>query len=231
VSAVDAATVMLTKVAMALDETLLQKTAFVGGCTTGLLVTDEFSRQGVRFTDDVDLIVDVIGRAGWYQLRGRLIDSGFTESMDDEISCRLRLGQLKVDFMPENEAVLGFTNRWYRDALETAVPYKLQDNLIINIVSPPCFIATKLEAYKGRGNNDPISSHDIEDLLTLFDGRPELTAEIISAPKALSSYISEELRALLARSEFEYALQSAAGNDQQRERLLHQRVTQIAEGV
>ena len=54
-SAVDVAKVMLSKVAIALDEPLLQNVAFVGGCTTGLLVTDDFSRQGVRFTDDVDL--------------------------------------------------------------------------------------------------------------------------------------------------------------------------------
>ena len=71
---------MLTEVATALDKALLQQVAFVGGCTTGLLVTDNFSRQSVRFTDDVDLIVSVAGKSGWYQLRKQLIDSGFTES-------------------------------------------------------------------------------------------------------------------------------------------------------
>jgi len=39
VSAVDVAKAMLSKVATGLDEPLLQNVAFVGGCTTGLLVT------------------------------------------------------------------------------------------------------------------------------------------------------------------------------------------------
>ncbi|OED36818.1 hypothetical protein AB833_25760 [Chromatiales bacterium (ex Bugula neritina AB1)] len=67
-SALDFAVSMLTRVASALGLTLLDDIAFVGGCTTGLLVTDEFSRQQVRFTDDVDLIVNVLSESGWYQL-------------------------------------------------------------------------------------------------------------------------------------------------------------------
>ena len=132
--------------------------AFVGGCTTGLLVTDDFSRQGVRFTDDVDLIVGVAAKAGWYQLRAQLIDSGFTESMDDEVNCRMRLAELKVDFMPDDVDALGFTNCWYKEALATATLYQLQKNLQIRVVTPPYFVATKLEAYKGRGNDDPLKN-------------------------------------------------------------------------
>ena len=116
---------MLTEVATALDKALLQQVAFVGGCTTGLLVTDDFSRQSVRFTDDVDLIVSVAGKSGWYQLRKQLIDSGFTESMNDDVNCRMRLGELKVDFMPDDVDALGFTNQWYAEAFATATPYRL----------------------------------------------------------------------------------------------------------
>ena len=227
-SAVDVAKVMLSKVAIALDEPLLQNVAFVGGCTTGLLVTDDFSRQGVRFTDDVDLIVGVAGKAGWYQLRAQLIDSGFTESMDDEVNCRMRLAELKVDFMPDDVDALGFTNCWYKEALATATLYQLQKNLQIRVVTPPYFVATKLEAYKGRGNDDPLGSHDIEDLLTLFDGRPELLNEIATSSVTLSKYISEELRALLNRPDFEYAIQSTARNNLQREHLIFQRIEKIA---
>ncbi len=73
-NALETAKLMLSQVATALDETMLPDVAFVGGCTTGLWVTDEFSRQSIRFTDDVDLIVSVIGKSGWYKLRDRLIE-------------------------------------------------------------------------------------------------------------------------------------------------------------
>ena len=166
--ALDTARSMLSRVATALESSLLADVAFVGGCTTGLWVTDAFSRQGIRFTDDVDLIVSVMGKAGWYRLRDQLLASGFSESSED-ISCRMRLGELKVDFMPDDEDVLGFTNRWYESALENAVAYELKENLRVNVVSPVYLIATKLEAFKGRGNNDPLGSRDVEDILTLFD--------------------------------------------------------------
>ena len=68
-NALETAKLMLSQVATALDKTMLPDVAFVGGCTTGLWATDEFSRQSIRFTDDVDLIVSVIGKAGWYKLR------------------------------------------------------------------------------------------------------------------------------------------------------------------
>ena len=51
---------------------------------------------------------------------------GFRESPEDDIICRMRLPNaligrdLLVDFMPDDEAILNFTNRWYRDALQTA---------------------------------------------------------------------------------------------------------------
>ena len=44
---------MITTVARTLGEEMLDEVAFVGGCTTGLLLTDEFSREAVRYTDEV----------------------------------------------------------------------------------------------------------------------------------------------------------------------------------
>jgi len=39
---------------------------------------------------------------------------------------------------------------------------------------PPLFIATKLEAFRGRGGGDVVTSHDLEDIVMVIDGRPEL---------------------------------------------------------
>ena len=225
-NALETAKTMLAKVANALGESMLNDVAFVGGCTTGLWVTDEFSRQSIRFTDDVDLIVGVIGKAGWYKLRDQLIEAGFRESVDD-VSCRMRLDDLKVDFMPDDEDVLGFSNLWYKDALRTAMPYKLDESLVINVVTPPFLIATKLEAFKGRGNNDPLSSRDVEDILTLFDGRPELKGEIENSSVELVEYLVLEMRRLVSNPNFDYAAQSTARNDAGRERLLMQRISAL----
>lgn len=59
---------MLEVVAEALGRQLCQEVAFVGGCTTALLLTDEFSLEDVRYTDDVDLVVHLTGYTEWQRL-------------------------------------------------------------------------------------------------------------------------------------------------------------------
>ena len=117
--------IMLQRVANALGPDLLRQVAFVGGCTTGLLITDPISREAVRYTDDVDLIVHVLGLGNWYRLQQDLSGRGFRNSPEDEVICRTRLRDgsgtdLIVDFMPDDAAILGFSNRWYADALRGA---------------------------------------------------------------------------------------------------------------
>ncbi|MGY3362930.1 hypothetical protein ACVWZL_000055 [Bradyrhizobium sp. GM2.4] len=95
-----------------MGDELRERLVFVGGCTTALFITDEIVLEGVRATDDVDLIVDLVGHAQWAQLQDQLRQKGFVESPEDEVICRMRLGDLKVDFMPDDESILGFSNRW-----------------------------------------------------------------------------------------------------------------------
>ncbi|TWC33214.1 hypothetical protein FBY03_11554 [Pseudomonas sp. SJZ079] len=105
---------------------------------------------------------------------------------------------LLVDFMPDDEAILNFTNRWYRDALQTAADYALPSGTLIRVVTPSYFLATKLEAYRGRGRNDPLGSRDIEDILAVVDGRDSLHAELAQTEPALQHYIAHAISALLA---------------------------------
>ncbi|MBI3228824.1 MAG: hypothetical protein HYZ45_01115, partial [Burkholderiales bacterium] len=177
---------MIALVATKLGPELLQEMAFVGGCTTALLLTDEVTKAGVRHTEDVDLIVHVLSVREWYQLREELQQKGFKEVGLDAGSmpqCAMKLGKLRVDFMPDDPAILGFSNPWYTDALRTADPFVLSANLTIRLIKPEYFLATKLVAYIGRGQDDPMSSQDIEDVLNLFDGREEVIAEMAAAPK------------------------------------------------
>ena len=216
---------MIAVVARALGPDLLAKVAFVGGCTTGLLLTDAFSKQQVRHTDDVDLIVHVVGHVGLASLQAQLVGCGFSHSMEDDSPiCAMRLGQLRVDFMPDDVTVLGFTNRWYAQALQSAQPFALPDGQVIRLLTPAFFVATKLEAYLGRGNNDPLGSRDVEDILTLVDGRAELVQDLQTAGLELRSFVATELRRLMPLVPFSYAVTSAAGNDEGRERLIFERL-------
>jgi len=69
--------------------------------------------------------------------------------------------------------------------------------LHIRVVTAPYFLTTKLEAFRGRGRGDYANSHDLEDLLTVMDGRETIVQELKGTP-ALRPYIAEQFRALLA---------------------------------
>ena len=64
------------------------------------------------------------------------------------------------------------------------------------------FTATKLEAFAACGGGDFLSSHDIEDLLNIIDGREELTDEMVSAPPELHRAVAEAFQRLLSNPDF-----------------------------
>jgi predicted nucleotidyltransferase len=219
---------MLTTVAVALGDDLLARLVFVGGCTTALYITDTVTLEGVRATDDVDLIVDLAGFPAWAQLLEQLRQQGFSEAADENVVCRMKLGELKVDFMPDDEAILGFSNRWYAKGIETAVQTSLDDRITIQRLTAPLFIATKLEAYRGRGGGDLIGSRDAEDILLVIDGRPELVDEVAAADADVRSYIAGECKALLADREFDHFLEGNIRGPEGRTDIVRERVIALS---
>jgi len=227
---------MVSRVARALGPELTSKVAFVGGCATPLLVTDELVHAEVRFTDDVDVIVHVLGFGEWYALEGHLAERGFRNSPQDDVLCRKRLRddepeELVVDFMPDDQRILGFSNRWYTQALESALDYELSDGSVVRVVSAPYFIGTKLEAYKGRGNNDPLGSRDVEDILNVVAGRPSLIDEVGRSSADLRQGIAEDLAALMRARDFDYAVGSACNGNASRERQIFERLDTLTAGA
>lgn len=220
---------MIEAVATALGPDLRRSTAFVGGVTTALFVTDELALNDVRLTDDVDLIIDIVGFGQWAQFSEDLRTRGFWNSPEDDVICRMRLDGVKVDFMPDDERILGFTNRWYALGLQTAEDYILTGDLTIRILTPPLFVATKLEAHFGRGGDDWMMSRDLEDILILLDGRRELRDDINNAPCEIQTYIAEQFTALMAHDQFELAVDANVRGDQGRKNLTYMRMAEIVD--
>ena len=140
----------------------------------------------------------------------------------------MRLGELKVDFMPDDESILGFSNRWYAKGIETAVTCALNEALNIKRLTPELFVATKLEAYVGRGNDDLLSSRDIEDILLVVDGREELVAEIQNADDDVRCYIADQFRALLSHEDFDNFLEGNIKGPEGRVDIVRERFVAIS---
>jgi predicted nucleotidyltransferase len=209
---------------------LLQEVVFVGGCTTELFITDEAAAE-VRPTFDVDVIAEITSYADYATFSERLRALGFREDTRRGAPlCRWLIDEMKLDVMPIEERILGFTNRWYRAAMDAAHETELQAGLRIRVVTAPYFLATKLEAFRGRGKGDYANSHDLEDLLTVIDGRESIVQEIADTP-ALRSYLAEQFRALLETPAFLDALPGYLLPDvssQGRVPILRDRIQQMA---
>lgn len=76
------------------------------------------------------------------------------------------------------------------------------EGIAIRVLSAPLFIATKLEAFKGRGDGDYLASADIEDIVRVIDGRPELAQELTGCHQALRDYLRDEFVRLLEDDDF-----------------------------
>ncbi len=177
---------------------LLDQIAFVGGCVTGLLVTDPGAAP-IRATLDIDAIVEIGSYAEFTLLENRLRDLGFRESRD--MVCRWTHEDMILDLMPTDSSILGFTNRWYRPALQNAQQIRIEQ-YEIRAITAPYFLATKLEAFRGRGKNDYRMSRDLEDVITVVDGRAEITKEVSDAQPELRQYLSNQFLDLLASRDF-----------------------------
>lgn len=103
--------------------------------------------------------------------------------------------------MPTDERVLGFSNRWYEPAIASASSMEVA-GLRIRLITPVYFLATKLEAFRSRGKNDYSGSHDLEDVVAMIDGRPEVVDEVRNASWDVRAYIASQVRQLLATPAF-----------------------------
>jgi hypothetical protein len=193
----------LLVVASALGD-LCNEVVFVGGSVGGLLITDPVA-EGIRATKDVDAIIEATTLVQYHQAEKRLAASGFNRDTSSEVICRWKHASSGVmfDLMPTDPAILGFSNRWYPQAVKTATHVRLSDRILIRVISAPAFVATKLEAFVSRGGRDILSSHDLEDILNVIDGRPSIVDEMMEATDALQKYVGKQFTSLLSRSDIE----------------------------
>lgn len=200
---------------------------FVGGAATGLLINDP-AIPNVRPTLDVDVIVEIATRSDYYRLEDALRARGFQDDM--EVVCRWHHDPIVLDVMPTDPAILGFANRWYADAMRHALEMEL-DGILLRVVSPAYFLATKLEAFHGRGKGDYMASHDLEDFIALLDGRLEIVADVEAADNEVRDYLAQNMGRLLANDDFLDALPGHLPGDpasQQRVVIIEERMRAMA---
>jgi hypothetical protein len=138
---------------------------FVGGCVLGLYARAEGAP--LRLTADVDCIST---RTPWViqqKILAEMCTSGALTA-DKDLACRYRIKgtHFDVDVLSPDGHNVGGVNPWFPRAVEHARVYDVGDGRRARAVTPPYFLATKLVAFKDRGQ-DAQSSKDHEDIVAL----------------------------------------------------------------
>lgn len=182
---------------------LQQEVVFVGGATVSLYANAVAAET--RPTDDIDVVIELASYSGYAAIEDRLRIAGFVNDIESGIVCRYQVQGITVDIMPTEPEVIGFSNKWYPEGFRNAVTVPL-DDIAVKIFSLPYFIASKLEAFKSRGENDYRFSSDFEDIVYVLENGVDAEKLLIDSPASVKKYLKKEFDLLLNDPKLEEGL-------------------------
>lgn len=199
---------MLQTVTIGLGE-LRGEMVFVGGAVAELYA-DNPAASEIRPTIDVDCVIEISSRLQFARLEENLRARGFTNDTSKGAPiCRWIYKDIKVDVMPTDSSVLGFSNRWYEEGIEIKISKTLPDGTEVFVFPPEYYLAAKFEAHKGRGGNDLRQSHDFEDIIYILDNCPDMLDNISGSNSSVKMYLKKECQNLLVNQNITEGIESA----------------------
>jgi len=208
---------MLHTVAQGLDY-LLPHVVFVGGSVTELYATDTAATEA-RPTDDVDCVIELVSYSNLNDLEEKLRKLKFANDTESGVICRWKYAGLQVDIMPDDEAILGFSNEWYKKGMGHTLNYSFADGTNIRYFETAYFLASKFIALNDRGGNDWRTSTDFEDIIYVLDNRINLLDELKITDKEVLTFLKYEFEKILSKSNTEELIACALPTNSENERI------------
>lgn len=176
---------------------LVEEVVFIGGAVAPLLqARSPFPR--VRPTLDVDAVIASTQYADLARLEHRLGARGFRNDRSGPHLHRwLTPDGLPFDLVPVGSHLGGTGSPVEAAVIATAERLEIVPGLVIRHASAPGFLALKWAAFQDRGKDDPLASHDLEDILAVIASRETIVDEVTGAPGALRREAVEGARWLL----------------------------------
>ncbi len=195
---------LVAQVANGLKE-LNEKMVFIGGAVISLY-TDDPAAEEIRPTADIDMTINLANYLEWAQMQERLAELEFYPDPQGQSICSYKFQEIAIDIMPAEDTSIGVSNSWYKPGFNHIQQIELPEGISINILPSPYFLATKLEAFKDRGQNDFYGSHDFEDIIYLMDNRITIVEEILASEAKVKQYIKQEILAIKSHPQAEEIL-------------------------
>lgn len=192
-----------SQVAVALGE-LNKDVVYVGGAMVSLYI-DDSAAEDVRPTKDIDITLEIANVGELEKLRVALEDKGFIQSVEDDVICRFRLNEIKVDVMSTTEVGWAPANPWFAPGFENSITEEVE-KVEIRILTLPYFLATKFTAFEGRGGGDPRMSHDFEDIVYLLNYTSNFKDQIQESDPEVKQYLKEQFLAIRDKGNMQEAI-------------------------
>jgi len=192
------------KIAKALGE-LNREVVFVGGAMVSLYIDDP-SAEDIKPTKDIDLTFQITTVSQLEALRQALIEKGFHEDTESNIICRFIFEDLLVDVMSTQTIGWAPSNRWFAAGYDKAITVRLED-VEVQILPLPYFMASKMDAFFDRGLKDLYASHDLEDIVYLFNYTNKLVDQILRAEEdVVKNYLVASIKTIKENEQIMNAL-------------------------
>ena len=143
---------------------------------------------------DISLAIASLGDLE--SIREELIRKGFKQFPEDDVICRFRYGDIKVDVMSTKAVGWAPANPWFSPGFAQRETLDINDQMI-QILTLSYFLASKFSAYNDRGAKDPRTSHDFEDIIYVLDNRTDIVEQLAEVPDDVRPYLEEQLQRIL----------------------------------
>lgn len=189
--------IVTKKIAHALGS-LNKNVVYVGGAVVSLYI-DDTSAEDIRPTKDIDISMEITGFSELEKIREELNQKGFYQSSEDDVICRFRYEDIKVDVMSTKAVGWAPANPWFAPGFKNLVSFKL-DEIEIKCLSLPYYLASKFTAFYNRGATEPRTSHDFEDIVYLLNYTTNLVEQIKIADDEVRAYLIKSFSDILSDS-------------------------------
>jgi len=221
---------MLQTVANGLSE-LKEKVVFIGGAVAELYASDP-AASDIRPTQDVDCVIELSSSIEHNRLEENLRSKEFeNDTSPGAPRCRWVYNDIKVDIMPTDSDILGFSNRWYTNGIENKIIKTLPDETEIFVFPPEYYLSAKFEAHNDRGGIDLRQSHDFEDIIYIFENCPAILDDVGNSNPTVIAYLKEACQNLLENDNLTEGIESALpyGSDSESTEIIEDIIQSIAE--
>lgn len=218
------------KVALALGN-LNEQVVYVGGAVVSLYINDS-AAEDVRPTKDIDLTFQIATPSKLEELREDLNAKGFFQSSEEDVICRFLYEDLKIDVMSTQSVGWAPSNPWFKKGFDKSIKVNIED-IIIKVLPLPYFLATKMEAFLDRGINDIYASHDLEDIVYLFNYTTDIDTQILASDNDIKLSLAKHLKLLTENRTIMNAIRGNLYYEQADERMeiINERFQNIIDGI